>query len=287
VPHVTTPAGHRIHWTAEGTGPPVLLIMGLNGSSRAWYRLLPHLRDDHRLIVFDNRGTGGSDPCVRPLRMAELAADALAVLDAAGEASAHVIGTSMGGMVAQHIALEHRARVRSLCLMSTTPVGRHGGGPPWRMVAGAASRPVVGVARSGRFVTPILYARRTLTAGRERIREDMLRRLEETTPGRTAWCQLAAIARHDTRARLAELAGLTVTVVHGDEDVLVPTDRGRLLAALVPGAEFVLLEGCGHLTSTDDEAATAAAVRGHLAAAGAVVSVRPAASPVPPARRAA
>ncbi len=258
-------AGHKLHWRAEGEGDPVLMVMGLGGSSRAWYRLLPHVREHARAIVFDHRGTGHSDPATGPLTMDDLVGDALAVLDAAGEETAHVLGTSMGGMVAQHLALDHRARVRSLLLTSTTPVGR-GGTPPWRMLAAAASRPLLGVARSGELLGPVLYAQRTREERPDRIREDLRRRLGEPTPTRTAWDQLAAVARHDTRHRLAELAGLPTTVTHGDQDVLVPTERGRALAAAIPGARLVLLEGCAHLTGTDDEPATAAAVRGHLAA---------------------
>ena len=89
----------------------LLLIMGLAGSGAMWWRLLPHLARRHRVIVFDNRGTGDSAPAHRPLSMREMAGDAVAVLDAAGVAEAHVMGASMGGMIAQHVALDHGGRV--------------------------------------------------------------------------------------------------------------------------------------------------------------------------------
>src|SRR3954454_6544701 len=94
--------------------------MGLSGSRRGWYRLLPRLVPHVAAISFDNRGTGYSDPITGPLSMADLVDDAVAVLDASGHESAHVMGVSMGGMIAQHLALNHRERARSLILGCTT-----------------------------------------------------------------------------------------------------------------------------------------------------------------------
>ena len=119
-----------ITWREQGPleqdapGEPVLMIMGLGASSRLWFRLLPWIARRHRAIVFDNRGTGDSSPVRGRLSMRGLAHDARAVLDDAGVESAHVIGASMGGMIAQHLALEDRDRVRSLTLACTTPGGR-------------------------------------------------------------------------------------------------------------------------------------------------------------------
>src|ERR1700752_2015835 len=98
----------------------LLMIMGLAGSGAMWFRLLPHISRHHRAIVFDNRGTGDSSPACAGLSMRTMANDAVAVLDAADVAQAHVMGASMGGMIAQHLALDHRPRVRSLILACTT-----------------------------------------------------------------------------------------------------------------------------------------------------------------------
>src|SRR3954451_2259288 len=124
-----------ISWSEEGpleesgAGEPLLLIMGLGASSRLWYRLLPWLRPQYRVILLDNRGTGDSTPVRSRLTMESLAQDAVSVLDAAGADSAHVIGASMGGMIAQRVALDARERVRSLILACTTPGGRAGAPP--------------------------------------------------------------------------------------------------------------------------------------------------------------
>ena len=251
-------------WRAEGSGDPVLMIMGLGTSAMGWRRLLPYVREAHEAIVFDNRGTGSSPAVTGPGSMEALVEDALSVLDAAGHETAHVIGASMGGMIAQHLALEHRERVRSLGLICTTPVGSSGR-PPWRLLVGTALRPFAGPEHIFRLSAPMLYAKHTRDERPEVLADDLKVRLSDPTPARTSWSQLAAIRLHDTRHRLSELAGLPVTVIHGDEDVLVPTDRGRDLAEQIPGSRLVLVPGAGHLLTSDNEQGSADAVLGHLA----------------------
>ncbi|UGS37668.1 alpha/beta fold hydrolase [Capillimicrobium parvum] len=259
----------ELAYDVAGPGEPLLMIMGLSGSRRAWGRLLPHLSGRVECITFDNRGTGDSDGVRGLLSMDDMVADALAVLDAAGHDSAHVIGVSMGGMIAQHVALEHRDRVRSLILGCTTPVGRNGA-PPWRLLSATALRPLVGSARTFRLVAPALYAERTRREHPDRIQDDLQLRLQDATSVRTSIAQLAAISRHDTRRRLAELGGLEVTILHGEEDALVPIEAGVALADAIPGARMVGLPGCGHMLTTDAEEPTAAAVIEHLGRAGAL-----------------
>jgi 3-oxoadipate enol-lactonase len=258
-----------IAWREEGPleegapGEPVLLIMGLGASSRLWYRLLPWLRPRYRVILLDNRGTGDSAPVRSRLSMQGLAEDALSVLDAAGVDSAHVIGASMGGMIAQHVALDHRERVRSLVLACTTAGGR-AGAPPWRLLAASALRPLLGSQRTSPLVAPVLYAAATRERRPDRLREDLERRVQDSTSPLTLYAQMGAIASHDTRARLGELEGVPTLVLHGLEDVLVPTQRGRELAELIPGAHLELLPHCGHIVSTDAEEQTAGAILAHL-----------------------
>jgi len=267
-------SGARIAWRSEGPleagapGDPVLMIMGLGASSRLWYRLLPSIRQRHRAILMDNRGTGDSSRVRSRLTMRDMAEDARAVLDDAEVDSAHVVGASMGGMIAQHVALDHPDRVDSLVLACTTPGGRRGA-PPWRLLAASALRPVLGPTRTFPLVAPLLYARSTLTERPDRVREDLERRIEDNTPARTVYAQMGAIAGHDTRARLGELAGTPTLVLHGLEDNLVPPEHGRTLAELIPGARRVLIPSCGHLLSTDAEERTASAILDHLERAAA------------------
>jgi 3-oxoadipate enol-lactonase len=261
-----------IAWRAEGPrlpgapGEPVLMIMGLGASSRLWYRLLPWVARQHRVILFDNRGTGSSAPVRSRLTMRALADDTRSVLDAAGVETAHVLGASMGGMIAQHLALEHRDRVRSLVLACTTAGGRSGA-PNWRLLATAALRPVLGSRRTFPLVAPALYAPATLQERPERLREDLERRIEDGTSALTVYAQMGAIAGHDTRSRLGRLKGLPTLVLHGREDSLVPPDRGRELATLIPGARLELIPSCGHILTTDAESESAAAILRHLGCA--------------------
>lgn len=252
-----------IHWEEQGAGDPLLLIMGLGGSAQAWYRLLPHLGNlGQRVITFDNRGTGSSARVKPPLSLRNMVQDALAVLAAADVEQADVFGVSMGGMIAQHLALDHRARVRSLLLGCTTATAR-AGLPPWRLFAASGLRPI-SPDQALTLITPALYSRATREQHPERIREDFRVRRDEATSAHTVLAQMLAIAGHDVRARLHELDGLPVTVIHGSEDALVAPQRGRELAAGIPGARFQLIAGAGHLLLTDAEAEAVAAIRGHL-----------------------
>lgn len=258
-----------IAWRAEGPhengapGEPVLLLMGLGASSRLWYRLLPWLSRRHRVIVLDNRGTGDSRPVRSRLTMSGLARDAVEVLDAAGEQSAHVVGASMGGMIAQHVALNHRERLRSLAL-ACTHAGGPTGLPPWRLMATVGLRPVLGAKRTFPIVAPLLYARSTLNDSLDRVREDLKRRIADGTSPVTVYAQMGAIALHDTRSRLYELANVSTLVVHGLEDGLVPPRRARELAELIPDARLELIPSCSHLLTTDAEEPVATAILDHL-----------------------
>jgi 3-oxoadipate enol-lactonase len=273
MPYATTPAS-RISYTISGPSEEVedpktlLMIMGLAGSGAMWFRLLPHVSRRHRAIVFDNRGTGRSSAAHRPLTMADMVGDAVAVLDAAGAQTAHVIGASMGGMIAQHLALEHRNRVRSLVLACTTAGGRREP-PNLRLTAAAMLRPLVGSKRTFTLVAPALYSPRTRIEARERLSEDMRIRAADRVGALTLLMQAAAIAGHDTRSRLHELGGLPTLVVHGLDDRLVPPEHGRELARLIPGARLVEIPGAGHLLATDAEQEVATDVLDHLERHGA------------------
>jgi 3-oxoadipate enol-lactonase len=268
-----------IAWRSEGPleagapGAAVLMIMGLGASSRLWYRLLPWVSRRHRVIVFDNRGTGDSAAVRSRLTMRGLADDACAVLDAAGEESAHIVGASMGGMIAQHLALDHPERVRSLVLACTTAGGRSGA-PPWRLLATAALRPLLGSRRTFPLVAPVLYAPGTLAQQPERVQEDLAIRIADSTSPVTVYAQMGAIATHDTRSRLGELAGLPTLVLHGREDSLVPPERARDLAAMIPGARLELIASCGHILTTDAEEQAATAILEHLDRCAAEVTQR-------------
>jgi pimeloyl-ACP methyl ester carboxylesterase len=268
MPFATTNHGH-ISYTIIGPTEPaedaqtLLMIMGLGGSGAMWFRLLPHISRHNRAIVFDNRGTGDSSPARRPLTMRSLTDDAVAVLDAAGIERAHVMGASMGGMVAQHLALDYRTRVRSLILACTTAGGRREP-PNLRLTAAALLRPCIGPARTFAIVAPALYSSRTRAEASARLQEDRRVRALDRVRAVTPLLQASAIRRHDTRPRLHELRGLPTLVIHGLDDRLVTPAHGRELADAIPGAQLLEIPDAGHLLATDAEETVANAILSHL-----------------------
>jgi pimeloyl-ACP methyl ester carboxylesterase len=259
------PISYTVSGPTENVEQPetILLIMGLAGSGAMWFRLVPHLIRRHRTIVFDNRGTGESAPARSPHTMAVMANDAVAVLDAAGAPGAHMMGASMGGMIAQHVALDHRDRVLSLILACTTAGGRREP-PNLRLFAASMLRPIIGPANTFGLVAPALYSPQSRANAPERVRQDMRIRAADRVGALTPAMQMAAIAGHDTRARLKELAGLPTLVLHGLEDRLVPAAHGRELASLIPGADLVEIPAAGHLLATDAEEQVATSVIAHV-----------------------
>ncbi len=241
----------QLFWEEYGSGPPVLLIMGLSFTHEMWFRAIPWVARGYRVIAFDNRGMGRSDVPRGPYTIRQMAGDAAAVLDAAGIAAAHVIGASMGGMIAQELALRFPERVLSLVLACTTHGGVFSKWPefirrPWSLR---------NLQRAGQMI-PFLYAGAT---PRERIDEDLRMRAGCTCCRRGVTGQIAAVMGWSSRRRLSRIRVPTL-VIHGDDDRIVPPDNGRALVARIPGAQFQLVHQAGHILLTDQPEACAEAV---------------------------
>lgn len=236
--------GTRLYWNQQGSGPPVLMIMGLSFTSEMWFRILPSIADRHRTIVFDNRGMGRSAVPGGPYTMARMASDARSVLDAAGVESAHVVGASMGGMIAQELALRYPKRVRSLILGCTTSRGLFGKWPEFNQGPRQWGGDRMERERSLRN---LLYARATPD---QLIEEDIRVRCGCAWSYKGFLNQFAGILLWSSYRRLPQIQVPTL-VVHGDEDRLVPPENGRVLASRIRGARFELLRGAGHVLVTD------------------------------------
>ncbi len=241
--------GVRIHWEEHGaaTNPPVLLIMGLTFALDMWHRVLPVVSRRYRTIAFDNRGVGRSDSPRGPYWMKVMSEDALAVLDAAGVERAHVMGASMGGMIAQELALGHPERVQSLMLGCTSCGGLRSKWPDLRRVPrfGPGSR--LSPMERTLALEPLLYAPAT---PRRRIEEDTAVRLRSYPDERVYWKQLAGILAWSSYRRLPQIRTPTL-ILHGDCDRLVPPENARIIASRIPGARLVMVPGAGHIFSTD------------------------------------
>ena len=243
VPHVG-PLGSQIYWEEHGSGPPVLLIMGLSFSLEMWYRLVPGLVGHCRVILFDNRGVGRSDVPRGPYTIPQMARDAAAVLQAAGASQAHVIGASMGGMIAQELALRYPKLVLSLVLACTS----HGGLlarwpqfiPPRKINWEDRRQREMDFAR-------FLYSPSTPMS---RIEEDIEVRCRGPWSYKGFLGQLSGIVLWSSYLRLPAIRVPTL-VIHGDRDLLVPAQNGRVVAARIPGAEFRLIQNAAHMLTTD------------------------------------
>jgi pimeloyl-ACP methyl ester carboxylesterase len=186
-----------------------------------------------------------------PYLITQMAGDAMAVLDAAGVDKAHVYGISLGGMVAQEVALRYPRRVEALVLGATTA-----GGPGAIL---ADPQPLTFFVRVGAMApeeaewaaVPYNYGLRTRREHGQRIAEDIARRVEHPTDMLAYLHQVAAAATHNTAGRLRSVTAPTL-VVHGEVDRVIPSANGRLLAEAIPGAELKIWMGAGHLYTTDE-----------------------------------
>jgi 3-oxoadipate enol-lactonase len=236
----------RIAWERHGAGPPVLLIHGLGYARWGWEPVLPALAQRFDVLLFDNRGIGESDAPTGPYSAAEMAADATQVLDEAAVERAHVVGTSLGGMIAQELALAHPDRVDHLVLACTMPGGPSAYPMPEatvRLMAEVSGlEPAVALRR---FVENAL-APATVAARPELVEQIMGHRLRTAQPAAAWAAQAAAGATFDAYDRLGSLRG-PVLVQHGSEDVVVDPRNGELLVDLLPDARLERFPRCGHL----------------------------------------
>ncbi len=251
----------RIYWNSLGQGEPVVLVMGLGCSSALWFRVAPQLARSHRVILLDNRGCGQTR--VRNAmvhRVSAMAADVAAVLDAAGESSAHVVGFSMGGMISQQFAIDFPQRVRSLALLGTHPGGT------WAVQAADRVRQLLfekthmSAEESLRRMRPHTYGRHTPDALFE---EDALVRLANQPSPRDYQAQLYGLIYWAAYPHLLQVQAPTL-VLHGLQDELIPPANGRLIANRIPGARLVELEEASHWLMTDSNAACLQALNEHL-----------------------
>ncbi len=239
-----------LHWESTGEGQPVLLVMGLGLSGGAWWRTVDALRRDFRVITFDHRGVGRSRGLTPAYTTEALADDAVAVLDALEIPRANVYGLSLGGMVAQQIALRHPRRVRSLVLGATTPGGRRAKTADEEVMAFFFNRDQRPREEAAWASVAYNYGRRCREQHADRIAEDIRRRLANSFDENAYKAQLMAAAMHNCTSRLHRIT-VPALIVHGEDDRVVPVDNARLIASRLPDARLHLLEGAGHLYTTE------------------------------------
>ncbi|HEY4118422.1 MAG TPA: alpha/beta fold hydrolase [Byssovorax sp.] len=272
-----TSSGASIHYETHGAASgdggsavagrdeaPAVLVMGLGSDAHAWEQQLPALAAARPVVTLDNRGVGRSAKPDGPYTTAQMAADVVAVLDSARVEAAHVVGISLGGLVAQELALRHPGRVRSLALLATfarasaaldlAGRARPGGNAAANeatqrfaellraLTAGGSD---VGFMAVFSYLTKLVFSQAYVARERSYLQGFYARSLQYglSMPGLAA--QVGAVMTHDTEARLGEIRAPSLVVL-GTADALVPPELSRDLAARIPGARLVEIEGGTH-----------------------------------------
>jgi 3-oxoadipate enol-lactonase len=253
----------HVNWYDDGCGPALVLLNGWTASGSIWPSALRRrLERRFRVIRIDNRGTGYSRTAPAPFTMTRLAGDVVDVLDAVEVEAAVVAGLSMGGMIAQELALRHPERVQHLILVGTQPPsGEHRSSGEFsvgELIAGPAP---------GEDITA--FFRRTWTAmcgpgfleSGGSLDETVRDLVDRVTPRMASIHQVRAVLGWGRPDRLRTLS-VPTTVVHGGADPLVPVANGIRLAQLIPGARYVELPQVGHLVHVEAPDALAAVIEG-------------------------
>lgn len=247
--------GLDLYYEEHGSGEPLLLIQGFGGNTVAWGPLIPALAARYRVIAFDNRDAGRSSEATGPYTIADMADDARGLLDALGVPSAHVLGASMGGMIAQELALRWPQKVRALILACTTCGGPRSAG--WDelcqrldLVRELREMP----APDSELVQQQLswmFSPEFLANPTPAFQEFILSTLQYPAPLEGMKRQAEAIRRHDTWDRLPQIAAPTL-VLAGADDPLILAENSRILAERIPNAQLTLYPRLRHGFNLED-----------------------------------
>ena len=242
-------AGAQLHYTCEGRGPFVLLVQGVGVVGEGWRPQINDLVKHFTVVSFDNRGLGRSTGDSSPLSIELMAADACAVADAVGARQFHLAGHSMGGLIAQHVALTAPGRILSLALLCTFLNGRQGATMSWPLFV-SAMRSRIGTRRMRRhaFVEIVMPPAYLAGVDRDRLCDELKelfgRDLADQPP--IVMRQVRAMARFDASDRLAELGRIPTLVLSAQHDRIAQPHYGRALGAAIPGARYSEIAGAGH-----------------------------------------
>jgi 3-oxoadipate enol-lactonase len=253
----------ELSYDRAGDGPPLLLIMGMSGTKHHWGdAVLEDLRKDFEVIVYDHRDCGDSTKTGQPFTIADLAGDAAGMLDALELESAHVMGISMGGMIAQELVLARPEKVRALTLGCT-----YCGGEGSKLASDETMRRLAQGMASGDRERAIRAAWEANVSPSFAANEDiyatfLARGMRYGVALPVILEQMRAITEHDTSKRLPDIRTPTL-VIHGTVDQMLPVENGHMIADLIPGSRLEILAGIGHMYFLEQPERTAELVREH------------------------
>ena len=235
-----------LYYEIFGDGAPLVMIRGVGSNVDHWYEQVETFSKKYRLLVFDNRGIARSSEPGGPFSTRDMATDTITLMEAVGIKKAHVLGYSMGGMIAQEIALNYPEKVDGLILVATD-CGislRVKAKPEVTRLFSDMVYLATPEAKSASY--DCLFAKQTINAHPE-----VIARYEEVSmrfpaPQQILLKQWDAVTQHDACNRLQDIASPTLTIT-GSEDELIPPQNARVMAEQIPNAELTVINGGGHL----------------------------------------
>ncbi len=239
--------GVELYHEVSGAGTPVLLISGLGGNTELWARQIPALSTQHRIVRFDNRGAGRSAMPRGPYTVQQMASEAVQLLDALDIPAAHIVGSSMGGMIAQELAIQYPDKAWSVSLIATQCGGVHAFGAAPENAAALEELATIDMTPQERARAWVPYMLSP------EFRADHAELVEEyvrvsalhppTTEGLRA--QWAALMSYDSWERLPLITSPAL-ILQGDSDPLVPPENADVLGVRIPDARVVHIPGAAH-----------------------------------------
>ncbi len=244
--------GVELYYEVMGNGKPLVMIMGLTANSKWWPpQLLDALAEQFKVIIFDNRGAGRSSRSDDPFNMMTMADDTIGLMDALGVDNAHLLGVSMGGMIAQEIALNYPQRVDKLVLCATAPGGAKTVLKP-EVIANMVQSNQLPLEDREKFIVDVLFTEDFVTENADLVEEYCERLREYPMDPPYIMRQTEAVVGFDSFHRLGDIKASTL-VIGGSEDKLLPPENSRLIAENITGAKLIILEGMGHAVMAEPD----------------------------------
>ncbi len=256
--------GISLHYESNGQGQPLLLVMGLGAPAAAWDPdFVQEMSRTHQVITYDNRGTGLSDKPDEPYSIAMFASDAVGLLDALSIPRAHVLGVSMGGMIAQELAIHYPQHVASLVLGCTTPGGKHSVPASPESLKALEGRADMTPEEAGREGWKLSFSEEFIRTHRDEMEAQLQRVIAHATPRFAFERHFQATMTLRVYKQLKEITAPTL-VATGRNDALIPAANSEILAREIPGAELAIFANAGHGFVTEAHEAFLHTLKGFL-----------------------
>ena len=255
--------GVNLAYELHGTGDPLVLIHGAQSDRSIFANLLPDFVDQFQVLVFDQRGSGQSEKPDIEYTMGMIADDTAALMEHIGFSSAHMYGVSMGGMIAQEVAIRYGAAVRSLVLGCTTPGGPHAISLEGEAIQSSHSTAALSAEERGRALAETAFTKGYIDQHPELIPALIEARKKQPLDPIGFAHRMKAAYRHNTFDRLSQITCPTL-VITGKDDALIAWENSQLLAEHIADSELVVLEPAGHVFWVEQPARSREAIRTFL-----------------------